>query len=201
MIYKAERIPESRIDISLKLIVKGIEASGKYKHISTSVERSPGLLGYVGLIIVYEEIADHAKIFKWRHPLGAFASGLKKKDGYQFRGEINIQKVILDCLKDNKVGFIVIEKEHFWFGVNREILKYLPLPVAFMTEWDSALVVWAFLTNKLPKKRVPIAVEFLKEAQKIWAELPEKLNKEIRKTNRKMDKAGIKRETVKVKVF
>jgi len=198
MIYKLVRVPDSRIMVSVATAVKGIEASGKYRYISSYMEPSPGLFGYVDLHIQYEEIADCAKNFKWRHPLGAFASGLKKKDEYTFRGETNIQKVILDCLKDNKVGFIIIEKSHIWFGVREWALGVLPYPFDEMSYVYKEL---SFYINRLPKGRTSAAVKYLKMAQKIWVELPEKLSKEIRKDNRKKDKAGIKRKTVKVKVF
>jgi len=200
MIYTVERIPESRIGVFVAVTVKCTEASGKYKYISSYAEPSPGLFGYVDLHIEYEEIADYAKNLKWRHPLGAFASGIKKKTNeYTFRGKVNIYKLMLDCLIDNRVGFVVLVpgRQYFWFGVNKAVLKYFLLPDIFKHEFNS----YAFLISYPQMSRVSVAIKYLKEAQKMWAELPEKLSKEIRKDNRKKDKAGIKRETVKVKVF
>jgi hypothetical protein len=125
----------------------------------------------------------------------------KDNNEYTFRGETNIQKVILDCRKDNKVGFVVIEKNHFHMGVEKIILQFLPYPFQLPGNSISNCTIFSSVINDLPIELLSRAIKYLKEAQKIWEEFPEKLSKEIRKANQKADKAGIKRQTVKVKVF
>ena len=135
---------------------------------------------------------------------GFFIPEPDNKNEYTFRGAVNLTKIVLDCLKDNKVGFVLMREDLTIYGFLQSACCCLP---------NESLIVYSkgvelrepgtdsFVIKEIQKAEISRALKELKVAQTVWAGLPEKLSKEIRKDNRKKDKAGIKRETVKVKVF
>jgi len=127
----------------------------------------------------------------------------KKRNEYSFRGNLNIQKVILDTIKDQKIGFIAIKKDTFVFGITNHYHDFLPIGIPFSSE---LLVFNEFkygflISTNLPKKHISDVIKFLNEYKKQIEKLPHEITKEIRKENKEMEKEGIKRETVTVKVF
>jgi len=148
------------------------------------------------------QVEAFVKDLSWK----VYFSPPKNKNEYTFRGVVNLTKIVLDCLKDNKVGFVVMREDLTIYGFLRSARCCLSLLNDSLIERSKGFELWdtgtgSFVIKEIQKAEIPRAIKELKAAQKMWAELPEKLSKEIRKDNRKKDKAGIKRETVKVKVF
>jgi len=126
----------------------------------------------------------------------------KKRNEYSFRGNLNIQKVILDTIKDQKIGFIAISRDTFIFGITNCYSDFLPFSFSFLFPFSFNEIKYGFLiSTNLPKKHISDVIKFLNEYKKQVEKLPHEITKEIRKDNREYDKNGMKRETVIVKVF
>ena len=124
------------------------------------------------------------------------------KNEYSFRGNLNIQKVILDTIKDQKIGFIAIEKETFVFGITNSYSDFLPFSFSFLFPFSFTDSYFGFLiSSNLPKKHISDVIKFINDYKKQVEKLPHEITKEIRKSNKEHDKNGIKRQTVTVKVF
>ncbi len=127
------------------------------------------------------------------------------KKNYTFRGKANIQKVILDALNDKKIGFIVIEKNHFRFGITHQYSDYIPLPpLNILTEELTVVTdhIYGFLISAfLPKEHISKVIKLIEDYKKQVDDLPKRITKEIRKNNQEMDKKRLQRHTVTVKVF
>jgi len=128
------------------------------------------------------------------------------KNEYSFRGNLNIQKVILDTIKDQKIGFIAIEKETFVFGITNSYSDFLPIDFSSIFSHESPIIFenykYGFLIySNLPKKGISDVIKFINGYKKQVEKLPHEITKEIKKSNKEHDKNGIKRQTVTVKVF
>lgn len=124
----------------------------------------------------------------------------KQDNSYTFRGEINTDHLINDCLKDNKNTFLAISKRKAIIGISKQ-LKIKDKSKFFnqLTDpWEDD-VQKAFYVIYINKKDIPLAVQKLNKISK-------KLRNKAMNTAKKLRKATLagkfsKMPETKVMVF
>ncbi len=118
---------------------------------------------------------------------------LKDPNTYKFKGEINFQHLVNDCIKDGKIGFIAISKDCAYVGA----LRFVTL-MDDIKKFDSCIVE-PFRIITINKKNISMAIKFLKQAKKTYEKEAAKIARKIQK-DKKAGKFSNQPET-KVIVF
>jgi len=120
-------------------------------------------------------------------------SAPKDPSTYKFKGEINFQHLVNDCIKDGKIGFIAISKDCAYVGA----LRFVTL-MDDIKKFDSCIVE-PFKIIVINKGFIGMAIKFLKQAKKKYEKDAAKIARKIQK-DKKAGKFSNQPET-KVIVF
>jgi len=138
---------------------------------------------------------------KWNPPRIWFDElSLNKSNEYKFRGEINIDHLINDCIKDQKTMFLAINKTHGIVGISKQLpIKDKAEFFNLLTDAHEEEVQKAFYIIHINKKDIGIAVKELTRLSKLVKNRLRNLAKKLKK-NSKAGKYSNEPET-KVMVY
>lgn len=116
-----------------------------------------------------------------------FAYKPKEDNGsYVFRGEIDLEHAVHDCIRDNRLGFIAIGPDFTHIGVLSGILDAYS-PKFLNANWIT--IIDGYMTYKIDKASTPHAVKWLPGAVAAYRKKIKKLARKIRKKRGKLSKS------------
>ena len=114
-----------------------------------------------------------------------FYSSLENNEYHFYDDDVNLNKVCIDALYDQKTGFIVIGENSIYVGIINlpEFMNY-SFPNVFYEKDDSL----PYIILKSFKKDIPTWIEWIKKETKRFKNKKKKLNKKVFNRNREKEK-------------